>query len=109
MTSVTSVVPSASSADLPAAALMPAMEVAMALRKIRPTSCTCAESPGHRAERPRRARQRNPHPNTQDARAPMYGAGQHGGRRAGRAASRARSAACTRQPVRPVSARPGLG
>ena len=41
MTSVTSVVPSASCALKPSAALSPAIEVAMALKKMRPTSCTC--------------------------------------------------------------------
>jgi len=41
MTSVMSTVPSASSALYPAAVHMPAMDVAIALWKIRLTSCTC--------------------------------------------------------------------
>lgn len=41
MTSVTSVVPSASCALKPSAVLRCAIEVAMALRKMSPTSCTC--------------------------------------------------------------------
>ncbi len=42
MTSVTRVVPSASSGLYPAAAHMAAMDVAIALWKIRLTSCTCS-------------------------------------------------------------------